>query len=174
MQAYMEIFTDKFLKDYIKYNTEVLRVSRESEDELPWMVEVLDKLSGERMTYRYARIVLCTGVCLIFLYNNGLPPFTILQGCSEPYIPPALSPRSAQLGQLNIPVLHSESFASEIENIVSTAKSVSQDKTVVIIGGGKSAQEYASKFRCTRLFQLTYPCCVVLPRTWHGKAFASN
>jgi lysine/ornithine N-monooxygenase len=76
----------------------------------------------------------------------------VLQGCSEPYIPSSLSLGAAQLEQLDVPVIHSQSFASQIENIVLTAKSASQEKTVVIIGGGKSAQEFVFKLRLQRYF----------------------
>jgi dimethylaniline monooxygenase (N-oxide forming) len=59
MQAYFENFANTFLDGKIHFETEVLRIRRDAEK---WALEVEDKKTHLRSTWRFARIVVCTGV----------------------------------------------------------------------------------------------------------------
>jgi dimethylaniline monooxygenase (N-oxide forming) len=69
MCEYMETFYTRFLKDKatFKFETEILNVKR-SEKGL-WQVRVEDLPSGKIENLNFARIVLCTGVCGLFLVS---------------------------------------------------------------------------------------------------------
>lgn len=61
LRVYMETFADKYLKDRIRFQTEVHKVRRD-EATKKWFLSVEDKRDGSREELVYSRIVLCTGV----------------------------------------------------------------------------------------------------------------
>ena len=73
MRKYMETFADRFLRGRIRYNMDVLRISRHSpvKDEagkavkMPgWTIDVVDRKTGSQFTLDYDKVVLCSGVRL--------------------------------------------------------------------------------------------------------------
>jgi len=62
------------------------------------------------------------------------------QGCSEPSIPGNLSTEAAQKAGFDGLVIHSSEFAKHMDKILEDHKS-NPDYSVVVVGGGKSAQE---------------------------------
>lgn len=69
------------------------------------------------------------------------------QGCSNPSIPSCLSPHAANTAGFRGLVLHSSRFNQELPNILAAVKSTQEGSdigtgNIVIIGCGKSAQEY--------------------------------
>jgi len=69
MCNYMESFADKFLKGKLRYETEVLNVSRDGATST-WLVKVKILKTGTLETLKYSRIVLCTGVRPIYIYRS--------------------------------------------------------------------------------------------------------
>ncbi|KAK0237298.1 FAD/NAD-P-binding domain-containing protein [Armillaria nabsnona] len=130
MLFYMEKFADTFLKDHICYNTEVINVRRPTPPfavEPPnWVVTIRDK-DGVR-DLGFDRIVLCTG------------------GCHLPRIPRAFNPESAKLAAFKGPIVHSSDFRMRLDDVLSAVRPVSDERpgSVVVIGGGKSAQDIAA------------------------------
>ena len=61
---YMEAFAEKFLKDKIKFEIEVVNIRRSPSGS--WNVEIKDKHKGTTTVFEYSRIVLCTGVSTQF------------------------------------------------------------------------------------------------------------
>jgi lysine/ornithine N-monooxygenase len=64
-----------------------------------------------------------------------------LQGASTPNIPKELSPQAEELVNFKVPVVHSSQFRSREEEVLDISRSSEDDATVVVVGGGKSAQE---------------------------------
>ncbi|KAG9314917.1 FAD/NAD-P-binding domain-containing protein [Chiua virens] len=124
MIAYFEKFADTYLAGKIRFETEVLDIRR-GKNGMGWDVEVRDLKTGNKKVSSYARIVLCTG------------------GCSQPLIPEPLSAKSAQQAGFHGTVLHTSEFASNLDQILSEAQ-VNPDYSVVVVGGGKSAQDISS------------------------------
>ncbi|KAK7042606.1 FAD/NAD-P-binding domain-containing protein [Favolaschia claudopus] len=125
MQNYMQEFADKFLKDKIIFDTEVLRVHREDGEENPWTVSVRNLNTNSSQTLRFSKMVLCTG------------------GTSKAKIPEYLSSAAADKVHFRRPIIHSAQFGArlnEIMNIVAS-KSSGSSASVVVVGGGKSAQD---------------------------------
>ncbi|EIW77403.1 FAD/NAD(P)-binding domain-containing protein [Coniophora puteana RWD-64-598 SS2] len=138
-QAYMEQFADIFLKGHIQYNIEVLKVHRDDGSGI-WSVDVLDKKTSTRKVLTYDKVVVCTG------------------GCSSPFIPDSLSPASDKNSGFFGPVIHSSEFAQKAEEIINAAEGASDDDfNIVVVGGGKSAQDI-----CVRLAQEKLPVTLVL------------
>ena len=84
VRLYLESFTDNFLREHIRYNTEVTNIRRaktgeESNDGKRWIVSVRDTLTGEESRLQYHRIVLCTGV-RAKLRRVSDPLFTLYPG----------------------------------------------------------------------------------------------
>ncbi|CCM04115.1 uncharacterized protein FIBRA_06275 [Fibroporia radiculosa] len=131
MCAYMENFAARFLGDKIRYCTEILKVHHATAPDSghpaarKWLVYVQDTNSGIRETLEYDKVVLCSG------------------GCSEPRVPPSLSEKAADARGFNGPVVHSADFCERLDEILNAVKPVSEyaDASVVVIGGGKSAQD---------------------------------
>lgn len=61
MRHYMQDFSDKFLKDKIRFHTEVLMIRRDDITS-KYFIEVEDKLTGQKETLEYSRVVVCSGV----------------------------------------------------------------------------------------------------------------
>ncbi|KAF8524988.1 hypothetical protein JB92DRAFT_2877960 [Gautieria morchelliformis] len=126
MCSYMDAFAHKYLKGKIRFETEVLNVKRVPDASF-WRLTVEDKKTGIREVLNFSRIVLCTG------------------GCSNPFIPPSLSPASAKNAGFHGPVLHSSRFSAEVDGIIreipESPPSEKDAVSIVVVGGGKSAQE---------------------------------
>ncbi|KAJ7784353.1 FAD/NAD-P-binding domain-containing protein [Mycena metata] len=127
LRAYMEAFSTKFLNNIIRFNTEVTKIRRDETKSL-WFVSVEDRNTGSREVLEFSRLVLCTG------------------GCSTPKVPKTLSPDAAKRAGFRGPVIHSKDFAVQLGTILETVPIVSPEstKSVVIVGGGKSAQDMAA------------------------------
>jgi hypothetical protein len=73
--------------------------------------------------------------------------FQSRKGCSNPKIPAEISQSAADKAQFRGIVLHSSQFASNLDKILEAVKPVSINnssdgsETVLVVGGGKSAQE---------------------------------
>ncbi|KIK69190.1 hypothetical protein GYMLUDRAFT_67862 [Collybiopsis luxurians FD-317 M1] len=128
MCAYMEHFANKFLTDKVRYNTEVKKVYRPSGEKKGWLVDVHSLQGGSELTetLHFARLVLCTG------------------GCHVPFIPPSLSPITARNEGFQGRVFHSSQFRSELDRLSHNGENVKSLGRVVIIGGGKSAQDISA------------------------------
>ncbi|KAI0058582.1 FAD/NAD(P)-binding domain-containing protein [Artomyces pyxidatus] len=75
-------------------------------------------------TLVFARIVLCSG------------------GCSTPTIPAYLAPEAAKAANFSGPVLHSMDFRAKLDELHSSV--TPESGSVVVVGGGKSAQDAAT------------------------------
>lgn len=64
MRQYMQSFADRNLKNKITFDTEVLKISRQSRltEGQNWYISVVNKLNGESRDIRCDRIVMCSGV----------------------------------------------------------------------------------------------------------------
>ena len=80
----------------------------------------------------------------------------ITKGCSNPKIPPEISQSAADKAQFHGIVLHSSQFATHLDKILEAVKPVSSNsdpddgEVVLVVGGGKSAQELVLTFMCIR------------------------
>ncbi|KAJ3575500.1 hypothetical protein NP233_g1053 [Leucocoprinus birnbaumii] len=122
---YMESYYENFLKGKanFSFNTEVLDLSRQEDGK--WLVQTENTQTHTRDNLSFFRIILATG------------------GCSEPEIPHYLSPDAAAKSQYRGIVIHSSEFASNVDRISEAYKTQTcEDSSVVVIGGGKSAQEF--------------------------------
>ncbi|KAJ7245010.1 hypothetical protein B0H12DRAFT_794238 [Mycena haematopus] len=116
---YMETFSNKF-KHIIRFNTEVINIRRDETTSV-WFITVEDKAKSSREVLEFSRIVLCTG------------------GCHIPNVPENISMDAAKKSGFQGPVIHSRYFASRLDTILET-----NHKSIVIVGGGKSAQDMAA------------------------------
>ena len=135
---YMETFAETFLKDKIKFEVEVLNIRRSPSGS--WNVKIKDKHEGTITVLEYSRIVLCSGVSTLF-ENIQTPSKAYIQGCHIPSFPDALSPSAAEAAGFRGLVVHSKDFAPNLDKILARTNSASEPKHVVVVGGGKSAQE---------------------------------
>ncbi|KAJ7134814.1 FAD/NAD-P-binding domain-containing protein [Mycena epipterygia] len=117
---YMQAFSDKFLKDVFRFDTEVINIRRDEATSV-WFITVEDKRNASREILEFSRVVLCTG------------------GCSAPKIPESLAPAAAERAGFRGPVIHSKNFATQLDTILATSAA-----NIVIVGGGKSAQDMAA------------------------------
>ena len=139
MCNYMETFAETFLKDKIKFEVEVLNIRRSPSGS--WNVDIKDKHEGTITVLEYSRIVLCTGVSTQSEIVGQLLKYAYLQGCHSPSVPKYLSPSAAEAAGFQGLVVHSRDFAPNLENILARTNSESEPRYVVVVGGGKSAQE---------------------------------
>ncbi|KAJ7288126.1 FAD/NAD-P-binding domain-containing protein [Mycena rebaudengoi] len=131
LSAYMQAFSDKYIKDVIRFNTEVVNIRRDEASSV-WFIIVQDMQTGSREVLEFARVVLCTG------------------GCSTAHIPLALADQRGFKGL----VIHSVDFSSQMGKILEIVPPVtSKDKesgaptkSIVVVGGGRSAQDAAAYF----------------------------
>lgn len=129
MRQYMQKFTDEHLAGKIRYDTNVLNIERTKEPDPVWNVTVSNVKGGESEESEiltFSRIVLCTG------------------GCSTPKTPPCLSQDAALKAGFQGLVVHSIDFGARLNEILAAAPSGTGDSSVVVVGGGKSAQDIAS------------------------------
>lgn len=147
LSAYMEAFSNEFLGGRVRYETEVLNVRRFESG--VWLVSVENVQTKVREVLEYSKIVLCTGVSDHFFYVStlGMNRSELqLQGCSNPSIPQFLSPLTAENARFRGLVFHSSQYRSRLDEVLSrvkpaTAGSGDSAGSIVIVGGGKSAQE---------------------------------
>ncbi|KAJ3527639.1 hypothetical protein NMY22_g9712 [Coprinellus aureogranulatus] len=129
---YFERYHDKFLvrngKSVVRFNTEVARIQR-GPDGRGWLLDTRtkDPTTGEKeeSTLSFPRIVVCTG------------------GTSAAKVPAGLTPGDATKSGFSGPVLHSSESWAGIEAIKESAREA-PGKPVVVIGGGKSAQDMSA------------------------------
>ncbi|KAK0211814.1 FAD/NAD-P-binding domain-containing protein [Armillaria fumosa] len=127
MRQYMQKFSDENLAGKIRYETNVLDIKRTKEPDPVWNVTVSNVKSGEPEILAFSRIVLCTG------------------GCSTPKTPPYLSQEAANKTGFQGLAVHSIDFGARLDEILVAAPSGGTgDSSVVVVGGGKSAQDIAS------------------------------
>ncbi|KAJ6585199.1 FAD/NAD(P)-binding domain-containing protein [Mycena capillaripes] len=127
LRAYMDAFSDTFLKRIIRFDTEVINIRRDETTSV-WFITLQDKRKSSREILQFSRVVLCTG------------------GCSAPKLPKSLSPDAAKQAGFRGPVIHSRDFAARLDTVLETIPRVSEStsKSIVIVGGGKSAQDMAA------------------------------
>ncbi|KAI0677688.1 FAD/NAD-P-binding domain-containing protein [Trametes maxima] len=129
MANYMATFASNFSQGKIQYSIEVSNIRRHISGQ-GWQLDALNLESGVKELREYARVVLCTG------------------GCSLPYIPPELSREAAAASSFKGLVFHSANFSSMIDDLNASTAAVEEDatdpQTVVVVGGGKSAQDICS------------------------------
>ncbi|ETW75169.1 hypothetical protein HETIRDRAFT_390740 [Heterobasidion irregulare TC 32-1] len=131
VRMYMEAYADTFLSGCIRFNTEVVRIERGPAGS-GWVVRVRSAATGAHEAaaedLHFDRLVLCTG------------------GMSSPFVPPNLE---AGRSKFRGPVIHSSAFNANIHKILAASESSSEGSTrgtVLVIGGGKSAQDIAAYF----------------------------
>ncbi|KAK7462869.1 hypothetical protein VKT23_007448 [Stygiomarasmius scandens] len=126
MRDYMQKFADNYLQDKIHFGFEILSVTRPGNETSGWNVQVKDLRTGEQKTLKFDRVVLCTG------------------GCNEPLVPEELSPASAKVASFKGRVFHSSKFRSQLDQMQVEGIADNALGEVVIVGGGKSAQDMAA------------------------------
>lgn len=139
VQAYLQSFVERHLKGKIKYQAEVQRIRRGEKS--GWQLTVQDLVSGDTSTLHFDKLVLCSGVGdLLIPVRQVLTP---LKGCSEPKIPENLSQQAANQAGFLGPVVHSIRFTEDMSMLMDAVKPLSEETPghVLVIGGGKSAQE---------------------------------
>ncbi|THH14463.1 hypothetical protein EW146_g5873 [Bondarzewia mesenterica] len=115
---YMDAFAEQFLKGRIRFRTEVLNVRRDSNE---WKVQVKDLSSDAEEDLHFNKIV----------------------GSSIPFIPQEIS---ASMGAFKGPIFHTYEFKNMMDQIISEVKPKTEPGSgvVVVVGGGKSAQDTAA------------------------------
>ncbi|KAF9012085.1 FAD/NAD-P-binding domain-containing protein [Hymenopellis radicata] len=130
MRDYMQAFSDRFLQNTIRYNTEVLQIERTDDELSPWSVTVRNTTTSSQEVLRFSRLVLCTG------------------GCETPKIPSYLSQAAADYVGFKGLIIHSRNFAASLDDLLTAVQPISikpeNPHHVVVVGGGKSAQDAAS------------------------------
>ncbi|OSC97983.1 FAD/NAD-P-binding domain-containing protein [Trametes coccinea BRFM310] len=125
MNKYFETFASQFLEGKIQFNLDVHNIRRPASGQ-GWLLDISDLKSGIQETREYARLVMCTG------------------GSSNPRIPKELSPEAAAAAGFKGLVMHTVDFARKIDVLLAhaaPAESGPDTPSVVVIGGGKSAQD---------------------------------
>ncbi|KAJ7243926.1 hypothetical protein B0H12DRAFT_1130109 [Mycena haematopus] len=124
MQQYMQEFANKFLLGKIIFDTEILEIRRDDGGRT-WIISIQNRITNASAVLRFAKIVLCTG------------------GTSKPMIPDYLSSSAAQRAHFEGPIIHSAHFGARLEDIMNMIppKSSEASRSVVVVGGGKSAQD---------------------------------
>ncbi|KAJ4474823.1 FAD/NAD-P-binding domain-containing protein [Lentinula aciculospora] len=126
MRNYMQTFADSYLQGTIRYGLRILAVTRPNGTSSGWNVQVEDMITKEHQSLKFDKIVLCTG------------------GCSEPYIPEEISPESAKNASFKGQIFHSSQFRTQLDKLEAEGNHASAFGEVVIVGGGKSAQDIAA------------------------------
>ncbi|KAF7336817.1 hypothetical protein MVEN_02117500 [Mycena venus] len=132
VSKYMQGFADTLLPGKIMFDSEIITVSRDKTDST-WAITTKNRDTGLLETRRFGKVVLRTG------------------GTSQPMIPASLSSSAAKEADFESKVIHSAHFGANLPKILS-AISPKEDaeerrpKSVVVIGGGKSAREQEPKY----------------------------
>lgn len=68
------------------------------------------------------------------------------EGCHQPRIPPPFNTEAAERAKFKGPVVHSSDFRMRLDDVLSAVRPVTDENpgSVVVIGGGKSAQDIAA------------------------------
>ncbi|KAF5368837.1 hypothetical protein D9758_002891 [Tetrapyrgos nigripes] len=127
MRDYMQKFAENYLQNKIHYGLEILKVTRANRSPSGWNVEVRDLNSNEQKTLQFDKIVLCTGVWMQQAFRSD-----------------EISPASAKTAAFKGRIFHSQNFRSELDRLHAEGQNESAFGEVVIVGGGKSAQDVAS------------------------------
>ncbi|KAJ6621833.1 FAD/NAD-P-binding domain-containing protein [Mycena sp. CBHHK59/15] len=125
--AYMQAFSNKFLKSVIRLDTEVINIRRD-EHTFIWHIIVEDRKTKSREILQFSRVVLCTG------------------GCNTPNVPKSFTrPATQDAGFLGL-VIHSQDFGSQLGTILDAVPPIQSRaaKSIVVIGGGKSAEDISA------------------------------
>ncbi|KAJ2933423.1 hypothetical protein H1R20_g3675, partial [Candolleomyces eurysporus] len=161
MRDYVEKFSNTFLegKAKFRFQTEVLNIRRvkASENGEPsiWNVEVKDLQSGSTEILSFGRIILASGVSsrIVVAGIAKSPNSTYSKGCSNPKIPAELSPETAKKAGYRGLVFHTSKFAQHLDQILEEippsgkGEKLDEDEDmVVVVGCGKSAQEWVLNF----------------------------
>ncbi|EIW61544.1 FAD/NAD-P-binding domain-containing protein [Trametes versicolor FP-101664 SS1] len=132
MAQYMVRFTDKYLSDRVEFGLDISNIRRGSNGE-GWLLDVRDVQTGKQETRPFSRLVVCTG------------------GCDSPKLPMKLSPDAARAAGFKGLVFHSVDFGPKLQDLIASVPpcdpsetSKSLGSSVVVIGGGKSAQDIAA------------------------------
>ncbi|KAH6907510.1 hypothetical protein BKA70DRAFT_1189506 [Coprinopsis sp. MPI-PUGE-AT-0042] len=133
MCEYFESFHHRFLENRATVRTllgrRVLSIRKGTSNEEGWVVRVASAHEGihhvEQETMWFKRIVVCTG------------------GCSTPSTPRALSLTTARQAGFTGPVVHSAEWWANVDKL---AQLGARSDGIVIVGGGKSAQDIATYF----------------------------
>ncbi|KAM5542339.1 hypothetical protein V8D89_003798 [Ganoderma adspersum] len=130
INKYLDTFASTFLAGKIQFGIEVRNIRRRSSG-TGWHVEVYDRGAGCTEDRAYRRVVLCTG------------------GQSSPKFPPDLNPDAAIAAGFRGMVFHSFDFGSKLGDLVASVPPADpslhhKTASVVVVGGGKSAQDVAS------------------------------
>ena len=103
---------------------------------------------------------------------HSVAPLTVqLQGCSTPRVPEQLSASAATNAGFAGPVLHSIDFGPRLDDLLASVapEDNSEDLApIVVIGGGKSAQEYVLTSFSFIIAMFTGRV-IVYVRTWRMK-----
>ncbi|EKM52447.1 uncharacterized protein PHACADRAFT_211704 [Phanerochaete carnosa HHB-10118-sp] len=134
MRKYMESFAERFLKGRIRYNMDVLRISRHAPSKdgasttKGWTIDVMDRKTESQFQLDYDKVVLCSG------------------GCSEPYTPSTLTESAAKEAGFTGPVFHSAQLRKNMDSILAAVKPITDVNPgrAIVIGGGRSAQDAAA------------------------------
>jgi cation diffusion facilitator CzcD-associated flavoprotein CzcO len=65
LSAYMQAFSNKYIKNVIHFNTEVVNIRRDEASSV-WFITVQDMKTGFREVLEFVRVVPCTGVLICF------------------------------------------------------------------------------------------------------------
>ncbi|PIL37555.1 hypothetical protein GSI_01249 [Ganoderma sinense ZZ0214-1] len=132
VNKYLEDFASTFLSGHIQFGIEVRSVRRRSPG-TGWHVQIYDRNAGRTEHREYRRVVLCTG------------------GQSSPKFPPNLSLDAASTAGFKGLVFHSFDFGHRLSDLVVSvppidlsSRDAGNTPSVVVVGGGKSAQDVAS------------------------------
>ncbi|TFK62938.1 FAD/NAD(P)-binding domain-containing protein [Pluteus cervinus] len=134
ISAYMEVFAQMYVKDKIQFGVEVLNLRHVIEGEKSqWVVKLLHKKTGLQEEKVFRRVVLCSG------------------GCSTPTMPSDISPSVAESAGFSGLVFHTSDFKEKIDPVLqvvgpkgSGGGADGYAGSVVIVGGGRSAQDIAT------------------------------
>lgn len=142
--AYTKAFANKFLEGKIEFNVQVKEIRRASEVR-GWCIDIMHKETSRSETREYTKVVLCTGVSLYVARISPPPHSTSCQGCSTAKIPPSLAPAAANTLGFKGMVFHSMDFGAKMDELLRQVPPSRGDEPdtapIVVIGGGKSAQE---------------------------------
>ncbi|KAF9049654.1 FAD/NAD-P-binding domain-containing protein [Hymenopellis radicata] len=148
MLFYMEKFADTLLKDRICYNTQVVKVRRAKPPYIiqppNWIVTIKDK-DGVR-DLGFDRVVLCTGVRRVLCGARTYLLSHCLLGMPRGAHSAPIRRGGSQARGFRGPVVHSSDFRMRLDDVLSAVRPVTDDNpgSVVVIGGGKSAQDIAA------------------------------
>ncbi|OJT15472.1 hypothetical protein TRAPUB_7343 [Trametes pubescens] len=131
MAQYMARFTDMYLQDRIEFGLDISNIRRGSNGQ-GWLLDVRNVHAGEQETRSFTRMVVCTG------------------GCDVPKLPANLHADKALATGFKGLVFHSVDFGPKLQDLTAsvplqdTEGSSSLGSSIVVIGGGKSAQDIAA------------------------------